>query len=93
MDLGGNVYRISGATAGAEIGSTAPDSWTMTKIAVLGGTGTDNRKFMFRPDIVVNSTGGYSILAGSGDREKPLLSYTAAASVTNYFFMLLTSQP
>ena len=89
VDLGGNVYRISGATAGAEIGSTAPDSWTMTKIAVLGGTGTDNRKFMFRPDIVVNSTGGYSILAGSGDREKPLLSYTAAASVTNYFFMLV----
>jgi type IV pilus assembly protein PilY1 len=87
-DLGGNVYRISGADANSEIGSTAPGSWTKTKIAVLGGTGTDNRKFMFKPDVVVNSAGGYSILLGSGDREKPLLSYTAAASVTNYFFML-----
>ena len=38
-DLGGNVYRISGATANTPIGTTAPASWTITKIAALGGTG------------------------------------------------------
>lgn len=87
-DLGGNVYRISGATANTPIGTTAPGNWTITRIAVLGGTGVDNRKFMFAPDVVDNNNGIYSILLGSGDREKPLLSYTAAASVNNYFFML-----
>ena len=34
-DLGGNIYRISGATATA-FDATAPASWTMTKIASLG---------------------------------------------------------
>jgi len=79
-DLGGNVYRIN-------IGTAEPSDWTITKIASLGGTGTDARKFMFAPD-VVESNGKYVLLLGSGDREKPLMGYTSAASVTNYFFML-----
>ena len=86
-DLGGNVYRI-------DIGSTAPSAWTITKIASLGCDTTTactaNRKFMFAPDVVavpgVQTT--YSILIGSGDREKPLLDYAATAAVTNYFFMI-----
>ena len=56
VDMGGNVYRISGATANAEIGSTAPGSWTMTKIASLGcddvNSCTKPRKFLFGPDVV-----------------------------------------
>jgi type IV pilus assembly protein PilY1 len=80
VDLGGNVYRIN-------IGTAAPADWSITKIASLGGAGTDARKFMFAPD-VVEDYGVYILLLGSGDREKPLLGYTAAASVDNYFFML-----
>jgi type IV pilus assembly protein PilY1 len=85
-DLGGNVYRISGA-ANAPIGSVAPGSWVMTKIAVLGGSGTAARKFLFGPDVVVEGDVHY-VLLGSGDREKPLTFYSNAFAVQDYFFML-----
>jgi type IV pilus assembly protein PilY1 len=84
VDTGGNLYRIT-------IGSAAPASWTITKIASLGcdtvATCTPNRKFMFAPD-AVEDNGTYFLLVGSGDREKPLTSYTQAALVANYFFMV-----
>ncbi|AGU49814.1 putative type 4 pilus assembly protein, tip-associated adhesin PilY1 [Variovorax paradoxus B4] len=85
-DLGGNVYRIT-------MGTGAPASWEMAKIASLGcddaaATCTPNRKFMFGPD-VVEDNGMYVLLLGSGDREKPLRSYTAALSVSNRFYMLV----
>ncbi len=86
-DLGGNIYRISGATANTPIGVTVPALWTITKIASLGGTGTDNRKFMFAPD-VLDDNGTYDLLIGSGDREKPIASYTASASVQNEFYLV-----
>ncbi|MES2181371.1 MAG: PilC/PilY family type IV pilus protein [Pseudomonadota bacterium] len=86
-DLGGNVYRISGADANSPIGTTAPASWTITKIATLGGSGTDNRKFMFPPDIL-DDNGTYVLLLGSGDREKPLSSYISATAVENRFFVI-----
>jgi type IV pilus assembly protein PilY1 len=83
-DLGGNVYRV-------DIGTAAPLAWTSTKIASLGcstpGTCASNRKFMFAPD-VIEANGEYVVLLGSGDREKPLLYYSAATGVSNYFFML-----
>jgi len=89
-DLGGNIYRISG-TANAPIGTVDPSLWVMTKIASLGCSGTttctSNRKFMFAPDVVVDGTTNV-LLIGSGDREKPLTSFTSAAAVTNYFYML-----
>lgn len=87
-DLGGNIYRISGVTANAAIGTTAPGSWTITKIAALGGTGVNNRKFMFMPDLLEGDNGGYTILLGSGDREKPLSTYTSAAAVQNRFYVV-----
>jgi type IV pilus assembly protein PilY1 len=84
-DLGGNVYRIA-------IGTDVPGSWVMTKIASLGcdtvTTCTPNRKFMFGPD-VVEDNGLYVLLLGSGDREKPLRSYSAALSVSNRFYMMV----
>ncbi|WP_160287429.1 pilus assembly protein [Pseudomonas knackmussii] len=90
-DLGGNVYRISGNSANTAIGSTAPSGWTLTKIASLGcdtqSSCTANRKFMFGPDVSLYN-GQYLIMLGSGDREKPLLSYTSAASVANRFYTL-----
>lgn len=91
VDLGGNIYRISGNSANSPIGTTAPNSWTMTKIASLGCDNSascqNNRKFMYAPDIV-EQNGTYYLLLGSGDREKPISSYTAAYSVKNYFFMV-----
>jgi type IV pilus assembly protein PilY1 len=96
-DMGGNVYRISGATANAPFGSTAPADWTITRIASLGcdtAAGVSpsaaclmNRKFMFAPDIV-EEAGTYYLLLGSGDREKPVRNFTAALGVQNYFFMI-----
>ncbi|WP_151445627.1 pilus assembly protein [Lacisediminimonas profundi] len=84
-DLGGNVYRV-------DIGSSAPGSWTITRVAALGcdslaSTCTDNRKFMFGPDVIFEN-GMYTLLLGSGDREKPLTNYTHAYGVANHFFML-----
>lgn len=87
-DLGGNVYRISGASANLPIGTTAPGSWTITKIAAMGGSGINNRKFMFAPDVIEINGSTYGILLGSGDREKPLVSFTAATAVTNRFYMI-----
>lgn len=90
-DMGGNVYRISGATANSPIGTTAPGSWTMTKIASLGcdttATCTAPRKFTYGPDVVEES-GTYYLLLGSGDREKPLTAYVSAKAVANNFFMI-----
>jgi type IV pilus assembly protein PilY1 len=84
-DLGGNIYRLT-------IGSAAPASWTITKIASLGcdspATCASNRKFMFGPNVVEEDNGVYVVMAGSGDREKPLLSYASAAATQNYFFMV-----
>lgn len=84
-DLGGNIYRI--------VPNEAGNDWTITKIASLGcdspTTGcTANRKFLFGPDVIAGKNGIYYILAGSGDREKPLLTYTSAASVSNFMFMV-----
>jgi type IV pilus assembly protein PilY1 len=84
-DLGGNVYRLN-------IGTNVPADWTMPKIASLGcdttATCTKNRKFMFSPD-VLEDNGVYTLLLGSGDREKPLNSttYPSTMDVSNHFFM------
>jgi len=91
-DMLGNIYRISGATADAPLADTAPSSWTVTKVAALGcddgGTSCYSRKFMFSPDVVEES-GTYYILIGSGDREKPLRNYPYAYRTSNYFFMVM----
>ena len=86
-DLAGNVYRISGNSANTAIGTTVPNNWSITKIASLGGSGANNRKFMFSPG-VVDDNGTYVLLLGSGDREKPLSTFTAAAAVQNRFYMI-----
>ena len=95
VDLGGNIYRISGASATAPIGTTPPGNWTMTKIADLGcdttASCTANRKFMFAPDVVeppAPGSGVFYLLVGSGDREKPLRVFDDALGVENYFFMV-----
>jgi type IV pilus assembly protein PilY1 len=95
VDMGGNLYRISGGTTAAPlaIDTAAPADWVIKKVASLGcdtaaGGCTANRKFLFGPDVVrvPGSTDQFAVLVGSGDREKPLVNYGAAASVDNYFF-------
>jgi type IV pilus assembly protein PilY1 len=96
-DLGGNLYRISGASENLPFAATPPDQWTMSKIASLGcdsagGTSPSvgcpmNRKFLSTPD-VVEKDGVYYLLVGSGDREKPLQAFAEAYDVENKFFMV-----
>ena len=91
-DLGGNIYRISGVDANTEFLATAPANWTMTKIASLGcdvAGCTANRKFMMPLDVVQDLDGSYVILAGSGDREKPLRGYGTALGVENFMFKIV----
>ena len=99
-DTGGNVYRISGPIDGttgvaAPIGTNPPAAWQITQIASLGCSAiancTANRKFLFGPDVVEPDDGSAElyVLLGSGDREKPLITYGAAASVSNYAFAIV----
>jgi type IV pilus assembly protein PilY1 len=83
-DLGGVVYRIS-------FTGDSKDDWRMTPIAKLGCNDisagcTANRKFMFQPSVVSSDGVNFTILVGSGDREKPTTQYTASNGITNYFF-------
>ena len=97
VDTGGNVYRISGATANQPFDATDPSLWTITKIASLGcdsAAATSpsvgcpmNRKFLNPVDVVENN-GVYHLLVGSGDREKPLQAFSSAYGVQNHFFMI-----
>jgi type IV pilus assembly protein PilY1 len=91
VDLGGNVYRISGTDANTPFEDAEPGDWTITKIASLGcdtpAVCTPNRKFMFSPDVVEKGD-DYYLLVGSGDREKPLKEFASAHSMQNYFFMV-----
>jgi type IV pilus assembly protein PilY1 len=77
-------------------GSADPATWEIQRIADFGcgvdatstcESGDPNRKFLFAPDIVRvprNST-NFRVLAGTGDREKPVISYAATTEVQNYF--------
>lgn len=77
VDLGGSIYRLD-----VEKGtSTLQSDWGMFKLASLNGGNV--RKFFYPPDVIV--TPSYAaILAGSGDREKPLNKNSADAFFTVY---------
>jgi type IV pilus assembly protein PilY1 len=80
VDTGANIYRI-------DIGMAAPGSWTMSKIAALGGaTAASDRKFLHAPEVVTGA-GFNAVLVGSGNRERPLLA-NQAVNVDNAFFMI-----
>jgi len=84
VDLGGNVFRMNMQGAAA--------SWTIRHIASFGcdtasTACTANRKLMFAPSVVNTATGEYTLMLGSGDREKPIAGYTSATAVSNYFIM------
>jgi len=81
VDTGANIWRL-------DIDDADPNNWKVTKIAALGGTGTDARKFLFAPDVVYGDSASGSqpydaILVGSGDREHPF-----DTTIVNRFYMI-----
>ena len=77
-DTGANVWRVN-------VDDANPANWTVTKLAALGGTGSNARKFLFNVDIVPATTANNfdSLLIGSGDREHPFES-----SIQNRYYMI-----
>ena len=79
-DMGGNLWRL-------DIDDADPANWNVTKLATLGGSGSNARKFMYAPDVVYGSAGGTqqydAVLIGSGDREHPF-----ETSTVNNFYMI-----
>lgn len=78
VDTCGNVWRIN-------IDDADPANWTVGKLASIGGSGADERKFLFPPDVVFGS-GFDAVLLGSGDREHPF-----DTTVENRFYMFKDS--
>ncbi|MEH6584489.1 MAG: hypothetical protein V7754_21330 [Halioglobus sp.] len=97
-DTGGNLYRISGGTgsAPAAIETTLPADWIITRVASLGcgpdatTTCAKPRKFLYGPDVIRGlGPNKFTLLIGSGDREKPLYDYGSSGSIDNYFFAVV----
>jgi type IV pilus assembly protein PilY1 len=63
-DMGGRVFRL-------DLDDVNPANWKMHVLADLGST----RKFFFQPDVVLGLS-ERTIVIGSGDREKPLITST-----------------
>jgi len=74
-DTSANLWRVALVN---ENGNTDPASWTVTKLATLGGADDNARKFLFRPAVVRLGqcgellNGKIGVFIGSGDREHPL---------------------
>ena len=79
-DMGGNIWRL-------DIDDPSTSNWTVTKLATLGGSGLNARKFLYAPDVVYGSASGTqpydAVLVGSGDREHPF-----DATIVNRFYMI-----
>lgn len=80
-DTAGNIWRL-------DIDDADTANWTVKKIAALGGSGANARKFLFAPDVIYGDSPSGSqpydaILIGSGDREHPF-----DTTITNRFYML-----
>jgi len=76
-DSKGNVWRFDVSDANA-------DNWVIHKLAALGGTGGDGRKFLNKVDVVLGKSGTFdAVLVGSGDREHPFLT-----TVVDRFYMI-----
>ena len=89
-DVGGNIWRVDLEADDPQ--TTDLDEVEITKLASLGGTGNNNRKFLFSADVV--PTNRYdAVVAVSGDREHPLYSASTtpgiAYNVENKFFMVM----
>lgn len=73
-DTGGNVWRIN-------VDDALPSNWKVSKLASVGGSGANARKFLYPPDVIYSGTYD-NVLIGSGDREHPF-----DATILNRFYM------
>lgn len=92
-DTGANIWRIDLEPKGYDVDQSSTD-WTITKLAALGGTGNNARKFLFAPDVIPTSNFD-AIMAVSGDREHPLYTSSTTAglayNVQNRIYMIKDS--
>jgi len=87
VDTRGNIWRINTSDPSKNFtGYSSVANWPINKIATVSdwATASEQRKFMYAPSVVMLGTQA-SILIGTGDREKPLAS-GSAASVNNRFY-------
>jgi type IV pilus assembly protein PilY1 len=78
-DTGGNIWRV-------DLDDPDFGNWSVVKLAAVGGTGADRRKFLYPPDVVYGKDPAGSsydaVLIGSGDREHPF-----DVTVVNRYYM------
>lgn len=80
-DTGGQVWRVS------LVDPKLPSTWTVDKLAEVGGTSTVRRKLFGQPEVVF-MTGYDAVIVGSGDREQPFDGMPPnSASVVNRFYI------
>jgi type IV pilus assembly protein PilY1 len=85
VDVGGNIYRIDFELTDSATNTTATGEgvWEINTLASLG---SQSKKFLYAPDVVV--TRNFAIvMAGTGDREKPL-----SDSTQDYFYTVIDRQ-
>lgn len=75
VDTKANLWRV-------DVSDADKTKWALHKLASLGGTGGDARKFLNKPDVVVGKDFD-AVLVGSGDREHPFVE-----SVVDRFYMI-----
>ncbi len=87
VDTRGNIWRINTTDPNSSFASYASvANWPINKIAAVSDwtTASEQRKFMNAPSVVMLGTQA-TVLVGTGDREKPLASGSAAL-VNNRFY-------
>lgn len=87
VDTRGNIWRINTTDPNSSFtGYSSVDSWPINKIATVSDwtVASEQRKFMYSPSVVMLGTQA-TVLVGTGDREKPLASGSAAL-VNNRFY-------
>lgn len=96
-DTGGNVWRVDMDVDLTDGKPTGADTWydytkaRLSKMAELGGTGTNKRSFFFEPDVALLDHQGktHLLLAlGSGNLKTPL-----DTSVQDRFYLLVDRNP
>ncbi|HWW69173.1 MAG TPA: PilC/PilY family type IV pilus protein [Duganella sp.] len=87
VDTRGNIWRINTTDPNNSFASySSVANWPINQIAAVSDwtTASERRKFMYAPSVVMLGTQA-TVLVGTGDREKPLASGSAAL-VNNRFY-------
>lgn len=82
VDVGGNIYRIDFEFTDSTTGTTSTDD-SVWEIKTLASLGSQSKKFLYAPDVVLSKYFAV-VMAGTGDREKPL-----STSTQDYFYTVI----